>query len=41
VRAEGLAMGDASKAEALVGAAEQVRNAIYGASNQPQVAMAA
>jgi FMN-dependent NADH-azoreductase len=41
VRAEGLAMGDAKKAEALVSAAEQAHDATQTAANQPQVAMAA
>jgi FMN-dependent NADH-azoreductase len=41
VRAEGLAMGDAKKAEALVSAAEQAHDATQTAANQSQVAMAA
>ena len=41
VRAEGLAMGDAKKAEALVRAAEQARQAARPAANQRQVSMAA
>lgn len=41
VRAEGLAMGDAKKAEALVRAAEQAHQAAQPAANQPQVSMAA
>ena len=41
VRAEGLAMGDAKKAEALVVAAEQAHDATRSAANQPQAAIAA
>ena len=41
VRAEGLAMGDARKAEALVEAATQARYAIGSAANQAQVTVAA
>jgi FMN-dependent NADH-azoreductase len=41
VRAEGLAMGDARKAEALVGAAAQARDVSRTAANQPQEAVAA
>jgi FMN-dependent NADH-azoreductase len=41
VRAEGLAMGDTQKAEALVVAAEQAQDATRSAANQPQVAVAA
>ena len=41
VRAEGLAMGDTQKAEALVVAAGQAQDATRSAANQPQVAVAA
>ena len=41
VRAEGVAMGDAAKAQALEGAALQARAAIAQAANQPQAALAA
>jgi FMN-dependent NADH-azoreductase len=41
VRAEGLAMGDAKKAEALVEAAAQAHSATRSAANQPEVAIAA
>ena len=41
VRAEGLAMGDAKKAEALVEAAAQAQHAIRSAANQAQVTVAA
>ncbi len=41
VRAEGVAMGDAAKAQALEGAALQTRAAIAQAANQPQAALAA
>jgi FMN-dependent NADH-azoreductase len=41
VRAEGLAMGEAKKAAALVSAAEQAHQATQRAANQPQVSMAA
>jgi FMN-dependent NADH-azoreductase len=41
VRAEGLAMGDAKKAEALDEAAQQAHGATRSAANQPQVAIAA
>jgi FMN-dependent NADH-azoreductase len=41
VRAEGVAMGDAKKAEALATAAQQTRAATQDAANQPQAALAA
>lgn len=41
VRAEGLAMGDAKKAEALVEAPAQAQHAIRSAANQTQVTVAA
>jgi FMN-dependent NADH-azoreductase len=41
VRAEGVAMGDAKKAEALATAAQQIRAATQDAANQPQAALAA
>ena len=41
VRAEGVAMGEAAKAQALVGAALQARAAIAQAANQSQAALAA
>ena len=41
VRAEGLAMGDAKKAEALVEAAAQAQHAMRSAANQAQGTVAA
>ena len=41
VRAEGLAMGDAKKAEALVEAAAQAQHATRSAASQAQVTVAA
>lgn len=41
VRAEGLAMGDAARAQALAGAADQTRVAVGAAANEQEVALAA